>query len=718
MRIAFRALAHIINYLTETEHRDVHSLIPILIRAAYVRLPASLIFAAMTMTASPVQLLVPTQYTNVSAAYAAALFGKTNFIDIGPGLYLEENTLFDANKSVLFRRQAGSVILAPRVPPGNDSSSGALPLSGATASAFAYNYSARHEAGEPDHFGTTNFSRSMWWSWTAPAVGQAIFAVESREFRPLLDVYSAGINGPLPLSGGLVLWQFDTEISVLVEEGATYLIRLAADAAGYGGAELHVVVPAPPPNDARTNAIQLSGHRARVAGNTYAAGPEIGEPRHADVGARRAVWYVWTAPVDTGQANHPLTATTAGSDFDTVLAVYTTNSVGGLELAIENDNVTLTERYSRVTFIPQSGTTYFFAVDGANPMQGGPVRRSFVGNYSLRLDYSWLNLTNRSLGFDAPSSLNGALRMTNEFIVGHYGFAPAGPLRVRIVGRATNSVSGIHLLSAAAESNLLTFPITLSGSGPGGLGFVSTNFVRPAPFMVGNDDRQCFWGVFAILDEQNGTNWFHVDDDFVGFGVIPPGGDSGLHFGIGRAFRPLAATETEVPEITTVVGPPFATDSSTAEIVVATIVAVYRNGQSVDEERSVTPVEWLSDANFPITTDGPSGLLTVSNVQGSTNIVIRATAKIGGLWYRPMLSLPIYKRPVLTAAKVPPGSMMLTLFTEPQRRYRIESSGSLNGTNTLWQTVTTNSFTATNGTYSFSLSTDETNRVFRAVLLP
>ena len=72
-------------------------------------------------------------------------------------------------------------------------------------------------------------------------------------------------------------------------------------------------------------------------------------------------WYRWTAPL-SGSA----TIDTVGSDFDTLLGVYTGNSVSSLTTIASNDDISSTTRQSRVNFTAMAGATYQIAVDGWN----------------------------------------------------------------------------------------------------------------------------------------------------------------------------------------------------------------------------------------------------------------------------------------------------------------------------------------------------------------
>ena len=55
---------------------------------------------------------------------------------------------------------------------------------------------------------------------------------------------------------------------------------------------------------------------------------------------------------------------TLGSDYDTLLAVYTGSSLSGLTVVGSNDNAATGDTTSRVQFTAVAGQTYIIAVDG------------------------------------------------------------------------------------------------------------------------------------------------------------------------------------------------------------------------------------------------------------------------------------------------------------------------------------------------------------------
>ena len=114
---------------------------------------------------------------------------------------------------------------------------------------------------------------------------------------------------------------------------------------------------APPGNDAFSAAEAMTGRTATATGTNEDATKEPGEPEHADDPGGASIWYAWTAPA-SGRA----TLSTCGSDFDTLLAVYTGASVAALDEVVANDDDCGTR--SLVSFDPVEGTTYRIAVDG------------------------------------------------------------------------------------------------------------------------------------------------------------------------------------------------------------------------------------------------------------------------------------------------------------------------------------------------------------------
>jgi hypothetical protein len=124
---------------------------------------------------------------------------------------------------------------------------------------------------------------------------------------------------------------------------------------------------AAPVNDNFSAAQQIT--RSPISYRTYnaCASKEPGEPNHAGNAGGHSLWYRGTAV-----ANGIIHVTTDGSDFDTLLAVYTGNSVNALSLVASNDdaNASANIRTSRLSFNAVAGTEYRIVVDGYDGTAG------------------------------------------------------------------------------------------------------------------------------------------------------------------------------------------------------------------------------------------------------------------------------------------------------------------------------------------------------------
>ena len=75
-----------------------------------------------------------------------------------------------------------------------------------------------------------------------------------------------------------------------------------------------------------------SGIPATVTESNEEATAQPNEPAHSNLAAMASVWWEWTAPNDG-----VFQIDTIGSDFDTVLAIYTGDALNALTRATDND---------------------------------------------------------------------------------------------------------------------------------------------------------------------------------------------------------------------------------------------------------------------------------------------------------------------------------------------------------------------------------------------
>lgn len=118
----------------------------------------------------------------------------------------------------------------------------------------------------------------------------------------------------------------------------------------------------------------LMGYTNFVVGSNSAYTKEPNEPSHENAAGTHSAWISWLAP-----ASGPCTMLTVTNGlsgvsnvFDTVLSVYTGNSLPTLtRIASDDDDEITGSRQSRLTFNAVAGTTYHIAVDGFSSSDRG-----------------------------------------------------------------------------------------------------------------------------------------------------------------------------------------------------------------------------------------------------------------------------------------------------------------------------------------------------------
>lgn len=259
-------------------------------------------------------------------------------------------------------------------PPLNDNFAQAQLLTGADGFVVTHNVGATKEPGEPNH-ATNAGSASIWFRWTAPANGPTRFYTlnsitdASTPLDTLLGIYTGERADALTQiaandNNGTSLRSLVQFTAVI---GTTYHIAVDTKAGGTNENHGRIVltwVNGVPTNNNLATAQRLSGACGLVQGHNTFATKESNEPAIEDNAGGASIWYVWTAPADGD-----VVFTTQGSPFlDTLLAVYTGNTINSLSLVSDNDDVSggfLDQlSYSRVEFIASAGTIYKIAVDG------------------------------------------------------------------------------------------------------------------------------------------------------------------------------------------------------------------------------------------------------------------------------------------------------------------------------------------------------------------
>ncbi|MBI4493220.1 MAG: IPT/TIG domain-containing protein [Chloroflexi bacterium] len=284
--------------------------------------------------------------------------------DSGPGLTSSLSLAVTAGQTYYlqlggYAGAGGSFALQAglELPPSNDSFASASVLS-VPGSASGSTLLATLEAGEPSP-ACGPIGKTVWYRLVPEATGTLSASTAGSGFDTLLALYSGSSLATLTQlacddeSGG----GGTSRLSGAVRAGQTYYLQLGGYYSEAGSFVLNAWLDPPPSNDSFASASTLSVP-GTASGGTLGAFTEDGEPTPSCASIGKTVWYRLT-PGTSGV----LTASTAGSSFDTVLAVYSGASLATLgQLACDDQSGP--GDTSRLTLAVTAGQTYSLQLGG------------------------------------------------------------------------------------------------------------------------------------------------------------------------------------------------------------------------------------------------------------------------------------------------------------------------------------------------------------------
>jgi large repetitive protein len=219
------------------------------------------------------------------------------------------------------------------------------------------NTTSQSSAGDPDRDGVTNYDE--FFEGTNPT--------DAGSFQARLT--TAAMNGSILRSPDAPVYPLNTPVTLTASPAPGYaFIGWTGNASGRQNPlaitmDGHKAIGATfkAAGDDFITALPLLGTSATALATNVGMSKEPGEPNHAGNPGGKSMWWNWNAP-----ASGSVTLTTAGSAFNTLLAVYTGSSVSTLNWVASDNNSGGTTNRSIVQFSAVAGTTYHIAVDGYN----------------------------------------------------------------------------------------------------------------------------------------------------------------------------------------------------------------------------------------------------------------------------------------------------------------------------------------------------------------
>lgn len=475
-------------------------------------------------------------------------------------------------------------------PPLNDTFEDRIGISGDQTLLIGSNANTQFdlEEEEPDHVemgrgfdertSGARASHSVWWTWTAHETGTVtieqlqgfeelvVTVYESDGYPVDTDLVASTVaDRPVDLQSGGFFRTTVNHLRMSVEAGSTYQIAVAsfirpgeATPVSLGDYILGFDFLSLPPNDRFENRTAITDFTQPVEGHNIGSDPE---PEPGELSLREdyghSVWWSWT-PTES----HWITLVSSGSDFDSFIAVYK-GSLDSLKPVAHADTSPPPNRAlgSRVTFFAEEGVEYAIAVSGVqmflDSRSGDRVHPESMGRIRLEaksVAVREIGPIDSRVNADQSTSFNGVLQIHN------FSSEITNPLRVRLIARRGYSqLEGLNFFAdtqALDDQILGTFEVpAIRGSEDVHVEFSGR---APAP-----DESQLLsgtgWGVFAIVEEQFGNQWFKVDDAWLLYSVWPtvgtvsgPGGgvirlNPGVREENRRIFDLLIVDENRVP---------------------------------------------------------------------------------------------------------------------------------------------------------------------------
>jgi len=379
----------------------------------------------------------------------------------------------------------------------NDMFADAGEISGTSGQITNSNLYASTETNEPQQAIGTG-GASIWYRYRPWESGTFTADLSGSTFDTVLEIFAGASLSNLVRVGfdddsgsGLT-----SKLTVNATKDVSYFVRISSYGTARGNIQLvwslqtgECVVGAPP-NDSFCRAEVLSNLSGQTVVEAYAATSEYGEPER--IAGTKPIWYRFTP-----NSRATVSLKTAGSNFDTVLGLFTGTEITDLSLVAYNDDAVL-DRTSAITISVSAGVTYYVAVGGYGGATGQVV-----------FDWDIAPIVAPS----APTDVRAIPRPTSAFVSWNTPATGASPDVVYVVvaspGGSTCEAEVITQCEVSDLSAGRTYTFTVQARNEAGSGPAS---VPSAPVtLASNDLSQRFaksWGIDRLDQRNNALDGF------------------------------------------------------------------------------------------------------------------------------------------------------------------------------------------------------------------
>lgn len=222
-------------------------------------------------------------------------------------------------------------------------------------------FTATKQTGEPQPSCSPDIGRTVWYRYTPSSTGTISFDTINSDFDTSMAVWtgSFGALSEVACSEDIVLGTVpQSKIIFTANAGVTYYIQVGGYNGIGGNLQFHAAVPML--NDDISGAALISVLPYSDNQDTTDATVARDDPLPScNDGARNTVWFKYVAP-----APDTLRFSTAGSDFDTVISIWTGTEGHLTEVGCQDDVSFPGNLTSQIDFAVTSGSTYYIMVSG------------------------------------------------------------------------------------------------------------------------------------------------------------------------------------------------------------------------------------------------------------------------------------------------------------------------------------------------------------------
>ncbi|MBL8880873.1 MAG: hypothetical protein JNG88_17300 [Phycisphaerales bacterium] len=404
-------------------------------------------------------------------------------------------------------------------PPANDMCANAISVSPGTL-AFSTVNATTDGPVEPtacSFNGFDDITNDVWYRYTAPCDGTAVFSLCGSGFNTKLAVYA----GSCPSAASAIGCNDDacgtaSEVSIAVTANASYLLRVGGVNGATGSGTLTVTgptcTPTGPFNDLCQNraGVGIGVTPFDTTGATTDGPPHAGCNFFSYDQVGNDIWFNFPSTI-----NGSLTVSLCGSGFDTKLAVYDDAGCANLEsrlLACDDDTCGL---QSEVIVNVVSGRNYTIRVGGYNGATG--VGQLTLSAVAAPTESTWVVFTGTTV-------VPGVGNAENEDVVAYDGASQSWNLIFdgSDVGLSTAVIDGMAVLPGG--DILLSFADARSipgiTGGPSGSTTVDdSDIVRFHPTSLGATTA----GTFAFYFDGSDVGLTQNDEDIDAIALLPDG---------------------------------------------------------------------------------------------------------------------------------------------------------------------------------------------------